>query len=121
MEIPIANSYFVNFSALRANFIATIKSVRPVHKFLPYAVIRIEKSTLRHGMLMCIVNFFVASHLLFGSVKHFLYQEFLYFNQNIALFWSLCLPFFGSLQSPFALFRWTQKSVPTLPIGQNHN
>ncbi len=36
MEILIANHYFVNFSALRANFIAAIKLVRPVHVFLPY-------------------------------------------------------------------------------------
>ena len=78
------------------------------------AMIRIERSTIRHGMGMCFVNFFVPSHLLFGPVKHFSYCKFLYFHQNIALFQSLYLPFSASLQSPFALFRWTQKSVLTL-------
>ena len=97
----------MNFSALRPNFIAAIK-------FYFLAVDKIERSTLRSGIRMCIVNFFVASHLIFGLAKHFLDMEFLYFHQNIALFQGLCLPFFGSLQSPFALFRWTQKSVPTL-------
>ncbi len=37
-------------------------------------------------------------------------------HQNIALFQTLWLPFFRSLQSPFALFWWTQKSVPTLLV-----
>ncbi len=67
-------------------------------------VIRIERSTLRHGMGMCIANSFVASHLLFGPVKHFLYWEFLYFHQNINLFQSLCLPFLSHFRAllPFS-------------------
>ncbi len=75
--------------------------------FYLMAVIEIERSTLRHGMEMCIVNFFVASHLpfqlflLFGPVKHFLYWKFLYFHQNIALFWSLYLPFLGQFRALF--------------------
>ncbi len=71
MKILTANCYFVNFSALRANFSAAIKSVRLVRGIFTLCP-DLERSTLRHGMRMCIVNVFVASHLLFGPVKHFL-------------------------------------------------
>ena len=81
--------------------------------FYLMSAIRIERSTFSRGMGMCIVNLNGFSFN-FGPVKHILYWEFRLFSSEYCPVLELMTPFFRSLQSPFALFRWTQKSVPTL-------
>ncbi len=104
MEILIATRYFVNLSALRANLIPAIKSVRLIHEFLPnISAIRIERSTFRRGMRMCIVNLCSFPFNFWTSETHFVLGIPL-FSSEYSPFPELMAPFFQVPLEPFCPF-----------------